>query len=385
MDLTPSPREEAFRAELTAWLADHLPVPFPGDIHAENADYVAYLTSWQRALAEGGWLGITWPTEYGGRGLSPVEQAIFLEEMARAKAPPVIGQVGIALIGPTIALLGTPEQKQRFLHKMLLGEEVWAQGFSEPNAGSDLGSLATRAVRDGDEFVVNGQKTWTSYAHVSDWIFLLVRTDPSAPKYKGITCLLVDMKSPGVSVRPLRMMSGDAAFNEVFFSDVRVPAANVLGEVNGGWNVAITALMHERANLGGAAWIMLSELMDGVVEAARTQGRAADPLVRQKIAQSFLDVEVYRRTAQRALSKVGKGEMPGPEGSILKLFWSDANQRLTTTAVEVLGPYGQLTGGDAGALSYAYLRSRGNSIEAGTSEILRNTIAQRVLGLPKSY
>ncbi len=385
MDLTPSPREEAFRAELTAWLADHLPVPFPGDIHAENADYVAYLTSWQRALAEGGWLGITWPTEYGGRGLSPVEQAIFLEEMARAKAPPVIGQVGIALIGPTIALLGTPEQKQRFLHKMLLGEEVWAQGFSEPNAGSDLGSLATRAVRDGDEFVVNGQKTWTSYAHVSDWIFLLVRTDPSAPKYKGITCLLVDMKSPGVSVRPLRMMSGDAAFNEVFFSDVRVPAANVLGEVNGGWNVAITALMHERANLGGAAWIMLSELMDGVVEAARTQGRAADPLVRQKIAQSFLDVEVYRRTAQRALSKVGKGEMPGPEGSILKLFWSDANQRLTTTAVEVLGPYGQLTSGDAGALSYAYLRSRGNSIEAGTSEILRNTIAQRVLGLPKSY
>ncbi len=385
MDLTPSPREEAFRAELTAWLADHLPAPFTGDPHAENPDYVAYLRSWQRALAEGGWLGITWPSEYGGRGLSPVEQAIFLEEMARAKAPPVIGQVGIALIGPTIAMLGTHEQKDRYLRKMLLGEEVWAQGFSEPNAGSDLGSLATRAVRDGDEFVVNGQKTWTSYAHVSDWIFLLVRTDPSAPKYKGITCLLVDMKSPGVSVRPLRMMSGDAAFNEVFFSDVRVPAANVLGEVNGGWSVAITALMHERANLGGAAWIMLSELMDGVVAAARTQGRAADPLVRQKVAQSFLDVEVYRRTAQRALSKVGKGEMPGPEGSILKLFWSDANQRLTTTAVEVLGPYGQLTTGDAGALSYAYLRSRGNSIEAGTSEILRNTIAQRVLGLPKSY
>jgi alkylation response protein AidB-like acyl-CoA dehydrogenase len=385
MDLTPSPREEAFRAELTAWLADHLPAPFTGDPHAENPDYVAYLRSWQRALAEGGWLGITWPSEYGGRGLSPVEQAIFLEEMARAKAPPVIGQVGIALIGPTIAMLGTHEQKDRYLRKMLLGEEVWAQGFSEPNAGSDLGSLATRAVRDGDEFVVNGQKTWTSYAHVSDWIFLLVRTDPSAPKYKGITCLLVDMKSPGVSVRPLRMMSGDAAFNEVFFSDVRVPAANVLGEVNGGWSVAITALMHERANLGGAAWIMLSELMDGVVEAARTQGRAADPLVRQKVAQSILDVEVYRWTAQRALSKVGKGEMPGPEGSILKLFWSEANQRLTTTAVEVLGPYGQLTTGDAGALSYAYLRSRGNSIEAGTSEILRNTIAQRVLGLPKSY
>jgi alkylation response protein AidB-like acyl-CoA dehydrogenase len=385
MDLTPNPQEEAFRAEFVAWLAEHRPAPFPGEKHAENPEFMEYLRSWQRALAEGGWMGITWPKEYGGRGLGPVQQAIFLEEMARAKAPPIIGQVGIALIGPTIALLGTHEQKERYLHKMLLGDEVWAQGFSEPNAGSDLGSLATRAVLDGDHFVVNGQKTWTSYAHVSDWIFLLVRTDPSAHKYKGITCLLVDMKSPGVSVRPLRMMSGDSGFNEVFFSDVRVPATNVLGEVNGGWNVAITALMHERANIGGGAWVMLSQLVDGMVAITHQRGLADDPLVRQKIAQAFLDVEVFRRTSARAMSKVGKGEMPGPEGSILKLFWSEANQRMTAAAMEILGPYGQLVNGDLGMISYSYLRSRGNSIEAGTSEVLRNTIAQRVLGLPKSY
>jgi alkylation response protein AidB-like acyl-CoA dehydrogenase len=385
MDLTPSPHEEAFRKEFTSWLEEHLPEPYEGERHAEDPGFMDYLRSWQRTLAEGGWMGITWPDEYGGRGLGPIEQAIFLEEMARAKAPPILGQVGIALIGPTIALLGTHEQKERFLHKMLLGEEVWAQGFSEPNAGSDLGSLSTRAVRDGDFFVVNGQKTWTSYAHVSDWIFLLVRTDPKAHKYKGITCLLVDMKSEGVSVRPLRMMSGDSGFNEVFFSDVRVPVTNVLGEVDGGWNVAITALMHERANLGGGAWVMLAQLLEGIVNASRRLGVAADRVVREKIAQSFLELEVFRMTSARAMSKVGKGEMPGPEGSILKLFWSEANQKMTAAAMDILGPYGQLTSGPTEMIPYAYLRSRGNSIEAGTSEVLRNTIAQRVLGLPKSY
>lgn len=385
MDLTPGPEEQSFRREAREWLAANLPEPYDGDHGAENLDYIKYMQDWQRTLAEGGWMGITWPEEYGGRGLSPVYKAIFDEEMARAGAPPILGLLGIALIGPTIALLGTPEQKARFLPKMLRGEEIWAQGFSEPNAGSDLGSLGCRAVRDGDEFVINGQKTWTSYAHVSDWIFLLVRTDPEAHKYRGITCLMVDMKSEGVSVRPLRMMSGDAAFNEVFFTDVRVPVANVVGEVNNGWHVTVTALMHERANLGGAAAVVLGQFLEKVIELAHRRGLTDDEVVRQKLAQASVELDVFRTTSARALSAVGQGKAPGPEGSILKLMWSNVNQRLTQTALEIAGPYGQLEADDYGELGYQYLRSRGNSIEAGTSEVLKNTIATRVLGLPKSY
>jgi len=385
MDLTPSPEEEAFRKKARAWLEANLPEPFDGEHTIEDPGYVPYLRAWQRKLAEGGWLGITWAKEFGGQGLGPVEQSIVNEELAAASAPQIIGLVGVALIGPTIAMLGTTEQKERYLSKILLGEEVWAQGFSEPNAGSDLGSLACRAVRDGDEFIVNGQKTWTSYAQASDWIFLLVRTDKDAPKYKGITCLLVDMKTEGISVRPLRMMSGDAAFNEVFFSDVRVPVENVLGEINGGWNVAITALMHERANIGGGATVQLAQFLEKVIETARQRGVAGDPVIRQKLAQSILELDVYRMTSARAQSAVGKGQAPGPEGSILKLFWSNFNQSLVQTALEIAGPYGQQTAGEYETLTYHYLRSRGNSIEAGTSEVLKNTIANRVLGMPKSY
>jgi len=383
MDLTESPAEQTFRKDLRSWLEANRPEPFDGDTH--SPEYVEYLNKWQFELAQGGWLGITWPVEYGGRGLSPAEQAIFLEEMALHEAPSYLGRLGIALVGPTIALLGTEEQKQRYLKKMLFGEEIWAQGFSEPNAGSDLGSLSMRAVRDGDDFIVNGQKTWTSYAHLSDYIFLLVRTDPDVHKYKGLTCLLVDLKLEGVSTRPLRMLSGDANFNEVFFSDVRVPVSQVLGEIDGGWSVAITALMHERANLGGGMAVEMARVFDGIVEAARGRNATDDPLVREKIAQAFLELEVYRMTSARAQSKIGRGEMPGPEGSILKLMWSNLNQRMAQSTMEILGPYGQLTEGEFGLLSYNYLRSRGNSIEAGTTEILKNTIAYRVLGMPKSY
>jgi len=383
MDLTPSPREQAFREELRSWLAANSPAHFEG--HANSVEYYAYLRRWQRRLAEAGYVGITWPREYGGRGLSAAEQTIFLEELVRAKAPPVIGIVGVGLAGPTIATLGTEEQKRAYLRDMLLGETIWAQGFSEPNAGSDLGSLTTRAVRDGDDFIVNGQKIWTSYAHIADYIFMLVRTDPQAPKYRGITCLLVDMKSGGVSVRPLRMLSGDVVFNEVFFTDVRVPATQVLGEVNGGWQVAITALMHERTNLGGGYHTALSEFLDGMISAARDRGRTGDPLIRQQIAAAHLQLEVYRLTSARAQSRADASGAPGPEGSILKLFWSALNQRMAQSAQEILGPYGQLTTGPAAPMSYNYLRCRGNSIEAGTSEVLRNTIASRVLGLPKSY
>ena len=384
MDLTPSPQEEAYRNKVRAWLEANVPKPFDGEKSIENPDYVEYLRGWQRAQAEGGYLGITWPEEAGGQGLGPTEQSIFNEEAAKATAPYLIGQVGVALIGPTIAMLGTPEQKSH-LSKILNCDEIWVQGFSEPNAGSDLGSLACRAVRDGDHFIVNGQKTWTSYAQVSDWIFLLVRTDPDASKYKGITCILVDMKSPGVDVRPLRMMSGDSVFNEVFFSDVKVPVENVLGEIDGGWKVAITALMHERMNLGGSISVELSHFLTKVVEVARQRGLTDDLLVRQKLAQATLDLEVFRMTSARVMSAVGKGEAPGPEGSILKLFWSNLNQWMVQMAQEIAGPYGQLAPEEFGSLSYRYLRARGNSIEAGTDEVLKNTIANRVLGLPKSY
>jgi alkylation response protein AidB-like acyl-CoA dehydrogenase len=385
MDLTPSPQEEAYRNEARTWLEANVPKPYEGEKSISDPGYVEYLRDWQRAQAENGWLGITWPKEYGGQGLGPTEQSIFNEEAAKLTSPYLMGQVGVSLIGPTIAMIGTPEQKERYLSKLLLGEEIWVQGFSEPNAGSDLGSLACRAVRDGDHFIVNGQKTWTSYAQVADWIFLLVRTNPEATKYKGITCLLVDMKSEGVSVRPLRMMSGDSVFNEVFFSDVKVPVENVLGEIDGGWKVGITALMHERMNLGGSITVELSHFLAKVVEMARQRGLTDDPLVRQKLAQASLELEVFQMTSARAMSAVGKGEAPGPEGSILKLFWSNYNQWLVQLAQEIAGPYGQLAPEEFGSLSYRYLRARGNSIEAGTNEVLKNTIAARVLGLPKSY
>jgi alkylation response protein AidB-like acyl-CoA dehydrogenase len=385
MDLTPSPQEEAYRNRARTWLEANVPKSFEGEKSIANPDYVEYLCSWQRALAEGGWLGITWPEEFGGQGLGGIEQSIFNEEEAKAEAPYLIGRVGVALIGPTIAMVGTPEQKERHLSKIINCEEIWVQGFSEPNAGSDLGSLACRAVRDGDHFIVNGQKTWTSYAQVADWIFLLVRTDPDASKYKGITCLLVNMKSEGVSVRSLRMMSGDSAFNEVFFSDVRVPVENVLGEIDGGWKVAITALMHERMNLGGSIPVELSRFLAQIVDVARQRGLTNDPVVRQKLAKAILDLEVFKMTSARAMSAVGKGQAPGPEGSILKLFWSNYNQWLVHAALEIAGPFGQLAPEKFGGLSYHYLRSRGNSIEAGTNEVLKNTIANRVLGMPKSY
>ena len=383
MDLTPSPQEAAFRQELRDWLKKNQPAPFSGRF--ASPEHLSSLKAWQQTLAEGGWLGITWPREYGGRGLTPVEQGIFVEEMARAGAPEVVGAIGIAIIGPTMALLGTEEQKGRYLEKMLLGEEVWAAGFSEPGAGSDLGAMTTRAVLEGDHFVVNGQKTWTSFAHISDWVFLMVRTDPEAPKFRGISALVVDMASAGVSVRPLRQMTGEAEFNEVFFADVRVPAANLFGELNRGWNVLITCLMFERANLGGHFQVQLATFLDRMVAMVRERGLGDDPLVRTKIAQAYLEYETFRLTLARAMSKVGKGEMPGPEGSILKVFWSELNQRMARWATEILGPYGQLTEGELAPFSYNYLRSRGNTIEAGTSEVMRNTIANRVLGLPKTF
>jgi len=391
MDLNLTPTEQQFRDEFRAWLKTNVPEEWKGGRNAEDRDdYVEYLRDWQRKLYEGGWAGINWPKEYGGRGASLMEQAIFQEELARANAPQLIGTIGLSLVGPTIIAMGTEAQKSRYLAPILSGEEIWCQGFSEPNAGSDLASLGTKAIRDGDDFVVNGQKIWTSFAQLADLCLLLVRTDSQAPKHKGITCLLVNMRSEGLSVRPLRQMSGDSGFNEVFFSSVRVPVIQVLGEVNKGWTTAIAALMNERANLGTGVQVVFKRNLEALIARSRIverNGRPAseDPIVRQKLAQAYLELEILRLNTNRALTSLSKTGGPGPEGSIQKLYWSEWNQRMQQTAQEILGPYGQLKDFDKGIWEYAYLRARGNTIEAGTSEIQRNIIAERVLGLPKSY
>jgi alkylation response protein AidB-like acyl-CoA dehydrogenase len=391
MDLNLTPDEQKFRDEFRAWLAVNVPAEWKGKANSEDrSDYINYLRDWQRKLYEGGWAGISWPRQYSGRGASLMEQAIFQEELARANAPQLIGTIGLSLVGPTIIALGTEEQKSRYLAPILSGEEIWCQGFSEPNAGSDVASLSTKAIRDGDEFVVNGQKIWTSFAQLADWCLLLVRTDPEASKHKGITCLLLNMQSEGISVRPLRQMSGDSGFNEVFFSNVRVNANCVLGEINKGWTTAITALMNERANLGSGVQVVFKRNLEALIARARTVERngvraSEDPIVRQKLAQAYLELEILRLNTNRALTSLSKTGIPGPEGSIQKLYWSEWNQRMQQTAQEVLGPYGQLSDFDNGVWQYSYLRSRGNTIEAGTSEIQRNIIAERVLGLPKSY
>ena len=391
MDLNLSPNEQKFRDEFRVWLENNLPPEWTGNTHDEDrTEYFNYLRAWQRKLYDGGWAGISWRKEYGGRGATLMEQSIFQAELARANAPQLINALGLSLVGPTIIAMGTDEQKARYLAPILSGEEIWCQGFSEPNAGSDLAALATKAVRDGDDFVINGQKIWTSLAHVADYCLLLVRTDTDAPKHKGITCLLTDMKTPGITVRPLQMMSGDSGFNEVFFSDVCVPVTQVLGEVNKGWTAAITALMNERANLGAGIQVVFKRNLEKLIKRSKSierNGRPAseDPLVRQKLAQAFLELEIMKLNADRALTRLGKSGIPGAEGSIQKLYWSEMNQRTQQTAQEILGAYGQLKDFDNGIWEYGYLRSRGNTIEAGTSEIQRNIIAERVLGLPKSY
>ncbi len=392
MDLKPTPEEQAFRDELRAWLKVNLPAPFTGDTSTPEGAHAEfeYLRDWQKKVFEGGWAGISWPKEYGGRGAGLIEQAIFQEEFALAGAPTLVNALGLAIIGPTIIAEGTEAQKQRFVSKILSCEEIWCQGFSEPNAGSDVASLGTKAVLDGDHYVVNGQKIWTTLAHVSEWCLLLTRTDFDAPKHKGITAFLVDMKTPGVEVRPLRQITGEAEFNEVYFTNARIPVENMLGELNKGWGIAITTLMNERANLGGSMYISFKKQFENLVERSReisNNGKlvAKDPVARQKMAQAYLDLEVFRHNANRALSKMTKSKVPGPEGSILKIYWSELNQRFQQTAQEVLGPVAQQKDFENGDWVYGYLRCRANTIEAGTSEILRNLVAERVLGLPKSY
>jgi len=389
MDLSYAPAEEPFRGELRAWLQVNPPGPEPQALD----DWVAHGKAWQRRLYEGGWCGVSWPAEYGGRGASLIEQIIFQEEMARAGTPQLINLAGLTMGGPVLIAHGTEAQKQRHLRPILAADEIWCQGFSEPNAGSDLAALTTRAVLDGDHFVVNGQKVWTSFAAYADWCMLLVRTDPTAPKHRGITFLLVDMHSPGITVRPLRQISGDEDFNEVFFTDVRVPRDQVVGAVNHGWQIAITTLMHERQTLTFSRQLQSRVALDALLALARAWPTpqaplAGRPLARQQLAAAYIDSEAMKYTALRHLTRVLRGGEPGPEGSLEKLFWSELFQRMLENAVGLIGPFGQLVAGepdavDDGRWPHLMLYSRGRTIAAGSSEIQRTIIAERVLGLPR--
>jgi alkylation response protein AidB-like acyl-CoA dehydrogenase len=395
MDLNLTPEEMKFRDELRTWFEANVPKDWAEWREKPLEESFPYLRAWQRKLYEGGWAAVSWPKEYGGRGATLMEQSLFWEEMARVEAPPMANSLGLGLIGPTIIAYGTDEQKKRFIPKILSAEEIWCQGFSEPNAGSDLAALQTEARLDGDHYVVNGQKVWTSYGWIGNWCELVVRTDSSVPKHKGLSVLLIDMKSPGVEVRPLKQMTGESEFNEIFFRDVRVPVANLLGKVNDGWNVAVSTLMYERGSYGARLHLIFKRAITRLIELSHKFQKdghpaAQDPITRQKLAQCYAEIEIMRWNQLRAFSRVTATGVPGPEGSIQKIFWSELNQRLQQIAQEILGAYGQLLAGDEDAVdngiwSYGYLRTRGNTIEAGTSEVQRNIIGHFVLGLPRSY
>jgi len=383
MDLRDTPEEAAFRAEVRAWLEANIPTELTGPRSGE-VTYEQAWRAWSRKLYDAGYVGLTWPVEYGGKGAPYSHQAILLEETARAEAPQHMNVIGLGMAGPTIIAHGTEEQKARYLPKILSVDEIWCQGFSEPGAGSDLAAARTSARLEGDHFVVDGQKVWSSFAHIADWCILVTRSDPDSEKHAGLTYLVVDMHSPGVEVRPLRQITGEAEFNEIFFTAVEVPAENVLGEVGQGWGVAMTTLLHERATLGFALTAMLEVNVRKLLTLARERS-GDDPLLRDRVAREWIEQRALRLTNYRSLTQLIKTGMPGPEGSVSKLHWSESNQRLTKLALELLGPDSQVGNGDAaGYWQYQQLRSRGNTIEAGTSEILRNIIAERVLGLPRS-
>jgi len=381
VDLRDTPEEAAFRDEVKAWLDANLSDELRGARYGGRR-FEELGREWSRKLHEAGYAGLTWPKEYGGAGAPYSYQAILLEEMARAEAPQHIGVIGLGMAGPTIIAHGTEEQKQRYLPKILSAEEIWCQGFSEPDAGSDLASVRTRAdLRDG-QFVVNGQKVWSSFAHLAEWCILVTRSDPDLERHAGLTYLIVDMHAPGVEVRPLRQITGEAEFNEIFFSDVQVPQENVVGEIGQGWSVAMTTLLHERGTLGFALTGFLDVAVRKLITLVRERG-VDDPMLLDRVAQEWIELQALKFTNYRALTQLIKTGIPGPEGSVAKLHWSESNQRLTKLALELLGDEAQVVNGN-GDWQHQQLRSRGNTIEAGTSEILRSIIAERVLGLPRS-
>jgi alkylation response protein AidB-like acyl-CoA dehydrogenase len=378
MDLTFTEKETAFRDELRTWLADNEPgEPPPG----EDAEAYQWRRDFQKRLADGGWAAVHWPVDYGGRGATLTESAIFFEELARARAPLPANVLGLLLAGPTIMVWGSDEQKERFLAPIVTAEEIWCQGFSEPEAGSDLAALKTRAVKENGHWVITGQKVWTSGAQYSKWCMLVARTDTEVPKHKGLTYFLMDMEQDAVQVRPLRQITGEAEFNELFIEGAKIPDENVLGGVGNGWKVALTTLMNERAGLGFFLQVRLRQLLDQVLVEADTRGLVDDPVVADKLGELHLKCEVLRLTAYRGLTQVERYGQPGPEGSLVKWIWSETNQQLTQLAADLLGPEALQSGS---AWAYELLRARGNTIEGGTTEILKNIVAERVLGLPKA-
>ena len=395
MDFTLTPEQQAFRERTRSWLKANIPAEWKalGSTEVPRPEAFAFLRTWQKKMHEGGLIGATWPREYGGQGLTFVEEMILHEEMALQKAPPMLNILGVGMAGPTIIAYGTEAQKKRYPEKILTCEEIWCQGYSEPNAGSDLASLQTRAVKDGEHYVINGQKVWTSLAHMADWMMLLARTDPEAPRHKGITYFLLDMHLPGVTVKPLKQITGDAEFNEVFFDNVRVHESQILGGLNNGWGVGLTTLMYERLALGFGLQMRLRIALESLIDMARRvekTGRSVtkDPVMRQKIAQLWIDTEALKYTGSRAITKLLKGELPGPEASTGKMGWVETHQKLQELAMEIEGAYSQLMKGseraiDGGVWQHGFLRSRANSIEGGTTEVQKNIIGERVLGLPK--
>jgi alkylation response protein AidB-like acyl-CoA dehydrogenase len=376
VDLTLSPNEQAFRDELRAWLEDN----HPGEEPKGDDDAFEFRREWQRKLHEAGYAGLSWPEEYGGRGATLVEQAIFGEELTRAKAPAPVNVLGLAMGGPVVIAHGTDEQKQRYLEPILSAEEIWCQGFSEPESGSDLASLKTKAVKSNGEWVVTGQKVWTSFAHKAKWCMLVARTDPDAPKHQGLTYFLMDMEQDAVQVRPLRQITGDPEFNELFIEEARIPDENVVGGVGNGWTVAISTLMFERAGLGAGAAASVRIALGELMELARERGVADDPIIRQRIGQLYIEAESLRLNSWRGLTQIMKKGQPGPEGSLPKWQWAEINQALTELAMEIRGEEAPVSDSE---WTYRFLRARGNSIEGGTTEILKNIVAERVLGLPK--
>ncbi len=397
MDFAETARERGFRLELREWLRQNLPEhrkqfpPSDDELTFHPDKSFDSSLAWHRRLHAGGWVGIHWPKEFGGRGASLMEQVIFAEEIIAAGAPPGVNMIGLTMVGPAVIHHGTEQEKARWLPSILSADEIWCQGFSEPGAGSDLANLATRALEDGDHFVVSGQKVWTSNAHRSHYCILLVRTDPQAPKHKGISCLLVDMKSPGITVRPLVQLTGDAEFNEVFFDGVRVPKANLLGRLHGGWEVAITVLMYERLAIGNT--VILHHYINRVLELARRWPRgdgvaSKDPMLRQILAQVYVEGQALRLTGLRYITRQLRGEAPGPEGSVLKVAFTETYKRLAEAATQIVGPSSQLWRSapgapDGGRWAFQALFALRFGIAGGTTEIQKNIIGERLLGLPK--
>ena len=379
MDLTFTESETAFQQDLRGWFDSHDAGPAPE--RDDEAAHYKWRADWQRQLAADAWAAPHWPSEYGGRNASLTESAIFFEELGRSRSPLPANVLGILLAGPTIMAWGTDEQKDRYLQPILTADEIWCQGFSEPEAGSDLASLKTFARKEGDEWIVNGQKVWTSGAQFSKWCMLVARTDREVSRHKGLTYFILDMEQPGVQIRPLTQITGEAEFNELFLEDARIDDANVLGGVGNGWKVALTTLMNERAGLGFFLQVRLRQLLDDLIAEAVGNGKMDDPVIADKLSDLHVRAEILRLTAYRGLTTVEKYGQPGPEGSLVKWLWSQSNQELTQLAVDILGPSALER---SNAWSYELLRARGNTIEGGTTEILKNILAERVLGLPKA-